>query len=42
MLPAGPAKLAMETGAALLPVHSYYEPDVAVTDLGAAAGHLVG
>jgi KDO2-lipid IV(A) lauroyltransferase len=34
MLPAGPAKLALETGAALLPVHSYYEPDVAVTDIG--------
>jgi KDO2-lipid IV(A) lauroyltransferase len=31
MLPAGPAKLAMATGAALLPVHSYYGPDVAVT-----------
>ena len=30
-LPAGPAKLAMATGAALLPVHSYYEPDVTVT-----------
>ena len=26
-LPAGPAKLALETGAALLPVHSWYEPD---------------
>src|ERR1700712_5225906 len=35
MLPAGPAKLAMATGAALLPVHSYYAPDVAVTDIGA-------
>ncbi|BBZ28184.1 phosphatidylinositol mannoside acyltransferase [Mycolicibacterium madagascariense] len=35
MLPAGPAKLALATGAALLPVHSYYEPDVAVTDIGA-------
>ena len=31
MLPAGPAKLALATGAALLPVHSFYEPDVAVT-----------
>lgn len=30
-LPAGPAKLALATGAALLPVHSYYQPDVAVT-----------
>jgi len=30
-LPAGPAKLAMATGAALLPVHSYYAPDVTVT-----------
>ena len=36
MLPAGPAKLALETGAALLPVHSYYEPDVTVTDIGPA------
>lgn len=35
MLPAGPAKLALETGAVLLPVHSYYETDVAVTDIGA-------
>jgi KDO2-lipid IV(A) lauroyltransferase len=35
MLPAGPAKLAMATGAALLPVHSYYAPAVAVTDIGA-------
>jgi KDO2-lipid IV(A) lauroyltransferase len=34
MLPAGPAKLALATGAALLPAHSYYEPDVAVTDIG--------
>ena len=33
MLPAGPAKLALATGAALLPVHSYYEPDVAVTKI---------
>jgi phosphatidylinositol dimannoside acyltransferase len=30
-LPAGPAKLALETGAALVPIHSYFEPDVAVT-----------
>jgi lauroyl/myristoyl acyltransferase len=30
-LPAGPAKLALATGAALLPTHSHYEPDVAVT-----------
>jgi lauroyl/myristoyl acyltransferase len=36
MLPAGPAKLALATGAALLPAHCYYEPDVAVTDIGAA------
>jgi KDO2-lipid IV(A) lauroyltransferase len=28
--------LALATGAALLPVHSYYEPDVAVTDIGPA------
>ena len=34
MLPAGPAKLALATGAALLPAHCYYEPDVAVTDIG--------
>jgi KDO2-lipid IV(A) lauroyltransferase len=34
-LPAGPAKLAMATGAALLPVHSYYEPDVTVTAISA-------
>ena len=31
MLPAGPAKLALATGAALLPVHSSFAPDVAVT-----------
>jgi lauroyl/myristoyl acyltransferase len=30
-LPAGPAKLALATGAALLPTHSYYTPDIAVT-----------
>jgi KDO2-lipid IV(A) lauroyltransferase len=35
MLPAGPAKLALSTGCALLPIHSYYEPDVAVTAVGA-------
>jgi phosphatidylinositol dimannoside acyltransferase len=34
MLPAGPAKLALSTGCALLPIHSYYEPDVAVTAVG--------
>lgn len=34
-LPAGPAKLALATGAALLPVHSFYEPDVAVTEISA-------
>lgn len=33
MLPAGPAKLALATGAALLPVHSYYGPDVAITQI---------
>ena len=32
-LPAGPAKLAIATGAALLPVHSWYRPDVVVTDI---------
>ena len=31
MMPAGPAKLALSTGAALLPIHSYFEPEVAVT-----------
>jgi lauroyl/myristoyl acyltransferase len=36
MLPAGPAKLALATGAALLPVHTYYEADVTVIDIGAA------
>ena len=36
MLPAGPAKLALATGAALLPAHSHYEPDVAVTTIGPA------
>ncbi|WP_263998388.1 phosphatidylinositol mannoside acyltransferase [Mycobacterium yunnanensis] len=35
MLPAGPAKLAMATGAALLPVHSFYDGDVAATQIGA-------
>jgi KDO2-lipid IV(A) lauroyltransferase len=30
-LPAGPAKLALETGAALLPIHTYFDPDVTVT-----------
>jgi KDO2-lipid IV(A) lauroyltransferase len=34
MLPAGPAKLALATGSVLLPVHSYYEPDVAATLVG--------
>ena len=29
--PSGPAKLALATGAALLPTHSWYEPDTAVT-----------
>ena len=41
-LPAGPAKLALETGAALLPVHSWYEPDVTAIRHPRAAGHLVG
>jgi KDO2-lipid IV(A) lauroyltransferase len=30
-LPAGPAKLALATGAELLPAHSFFEPDVSVT-----------
>ncbi|MDT5214875.1 MAG: phosphatidylinositol dimannoside acyltransferase [Mycobacterium sp.] len=34
-LPAGPAKLALATGAALLPIHSFYKPDIAVTKLAA-------
>ncbi len=34
MLPAGPAKLALATGAVLLPVHTYYEADVTVIDIG--------
>ena len=41
-LPSGPAKLALATGAALLPTHSWYEPDVSVTEHPRAAGHLVG
>jgi phosphatidylinositol dimannoside acyltransferase len=32
-LPAGPAKLALTTGAALLPIHSFFKPDIAVTKL---------
>jgi KDO2-lipid IV(A) lauroyltransferase len=32
-LPAGPARLALETGAVLLPVHSWFEPDVAITEI---------
>lgn len=32
-LPAGPAKLALATGAALIPAHSHFGPDVAVTTL---------
>ncbi|MCP9272912.1 phosphatidylinositol mannoside acyltransferase [Mycolicibacterium arenosum] len=31
--PAGPAKLALATGAALLPIHSYFEPDISVTEI---------
>jgi KDO2-lipid IV(A) lauroyltransferase len=34
-LPSGPAKLALATGAALLPTHSWYEPDVSVTGIHA-------
>jgi KDO2-lipid IV(A) lauroyltransferase len=30
-LPAGPAKLALATGAALLPTHTWFKPDVTVT-----------
>ncbi|MDT5193064.1 MAG: phosphatidylinositol dimannoside acyltransferase, partial [Mycobacterium sp.] len=32
-LPAGPAKLALATGAALLPAHPWFEPDVTVTTI---------
>ena len=32
-MPAGPAKLAIETGAALLPVHVYYDGDDCVVQL---------
>jgi phosphatidylinositol dimannoside acyltransferase len=32
-LPAGPAKLALATGAALLPTHSWFAPDVSVTEV---------
>ncbi len=34
-MPAGPAKLAIETGAALLPAHVWYEPDTAVVSIEA-------
>jgi KDO2-lipid IV(A) lauroyltransferase len=34
MLPAGPAKLALATGAALLPAHTHYEADLTVIDIG--------
>jgi phosphatidylinositol dimannoside acyltransferase len=32
-LPTGPAKLALATGAALIPAHSHFGPDVAITTL---------
>jgi lauroyl/myristoyl acyltransferase len=32
-MPAGSAKLAIETGAALLPVHTWYEPDITQVDI---------
>jgi phosphatidylinositol dimannoside acyltransferase len=32
-MPAGSAKLAIETGAALLPVHTWYEPDITRVDI---------
>ena len=34
-LPSGPAKLALETGAALLPTHSFFTPEISVTALSA-------
>lgn len=34
-LPSGPAKLALATGAALLPTHNHFEPDVSVTTVAA-------
>ena len=41
-LPAGPAKLAIETGAALLPAHVYYDGDDCGHRHPRAAGHLLG
>ena len=42
-MPAGPAKLAIETGARLLPAHCWYNTrDGWVFDVHAAAGHVVG
>ena len=41
-MPAGPARLAIETGAALLPTHRWYEKDGWGFDLSPAAGHVVG
>jgi lauroyl/myristoyl acyltransferase len=35
-MPAGPAKLAIETGAALLPTHSWYDGDICRVDLDPA------
>ena len=35
-MPAGPAKLAIETGAALLPTHSWYDGDICRVDLDSA------
>ncbi len=40
--PAGPAKLAVETGAALLPIHSWYEAEGLAARPLRAAGHVVG
>ena len=41
-MPAGPAKLAIETGAACCPAHCWYTRDSWVFDVYAAAGHVVG
>ena len=41
-MPAGPAKLAIETGASLLPTHCYNTRDSWVIDIYPAAGHVSG